>query len=143
MLAIAALLFGTYGPAAEVSLASKIFPRHITNLFLLVNMDGIKLTMQLIKQFQVQKIGPLQKLKILDWFNQIYADLVRNIDNGCVGGAFFEYSDEQEKGDAAERTMVTIIFFSVSHLFREWSTSRSTALQDKAAWIQMYGKSIL
>jgi hypothetical protein len=31
--------------------------------------------------------------------------LVRNIDQGCVGGAFFEYSDEQEKGDTAERTM--------------------------------------
>lgn len=32
-----------------------------------------------------------------DWFNQIWKDLVGHIDQGCVGGAFFEYSDEQLK----------------------------------------------
>jgi len=29
-----------------------------------------------------------------DWFNQVWQDLVGHIDQGCVGGAFFEYSDE-------------------------------------------------
>jgi hypothetical protein len=29
-----------------------------------------------------------------DWFNQIYKDLVIHIDAGCIGGVFFEYSDE-------------------------------------------------
>ncbi len=45
---------------------------------------------------------------LIDWFNQIYQSLVTNIDNGCIGGAFFEYSDEKEKGDEQERTMVII-----------------------------------
>jgi len=29
-----------------------------------------------------------------NWVNQVWKDLVGHIDEGCVGGAFFEYSDE-------------------------------------------------
>ena len=31
---------------------------------------------------------------IPDWSNQIWADLVKHIDQGCIGGVFFEFSDE-------------------------------------------------
>lgn len=32
--------------------------------------------------------------QIPNWFNQMWRDLVHNIDRGCIGGAYFEYSDE-------------------------------------------------
>ena len=42
----------------------------------------------------------------LDWINQIYKNLVANIDQGCVGMAFFEWSDEPYTKTAEDqRTM--------------------------------------
>jgi hypothetical protein len=50
---------------------------------------------------------------LLDWFNQIYADLIAHIDDGCIGGAFFEYSDEPYKADSLQQTM-GVVNFSVA-----------------------------
>jgi hypothetical protein len=35
-----------------------------------------------------------------DWFNKIWGDVVKHIDEGCIGGCFFEYSDELYKKNA-------------------------------------------
>jgi len=43
---------------------------------------------------------------IPNWFNQQWEDLVNHIDDGCIGGAFFEYSDEiYTKADALQQDM--------------------------------------
>ena len=43
---------------------------------------------------------------IPNWFNQIYKDLILNMDEGTIGGAFFEYSDElYSKTDVLQQTM--------------------------------------
>jgi len=39
------------------------------------------------------------------WFNELYYNLVENIDNGCIGGIFFEWNDEPQKPAANQRTM--------------------------------------
>jgi len=40
-----------------------------------------------------------------DWFNQHWKDLIAHVDDGCIGGAFFEYSDEELKEDPLQREM--------------------------------------
>ena len=42
---------------------------------------------------------------IPDWFNQKLADLFNYVDDGCVGYAFFEFSDEATKADPLQQTM--------------------------------------
>jgi len=44
------------------------------------------------------------------WFNQLYQDLLGHIGQGCIGGAFFEYSDEPLKTDALQQTMGLVEF---------------------------------
>lgn len=45
---------------------------------------------------------------IPDWFNQKLADLFNYVDDGCVGYAFFEFSDEATKADPLQKTMGVI-----------------------------------
>ena len=46
-----------------------------------------------------------------DWFNRIYQDLVVHMDEGTIGGAFFEYSDEPySKVDVLQQTMGVVAF---------------------------------
>jgi len=46
-----------------------------------------------------------------NWFNSIWRDLLRHIDDGCIGGAFFEYSDEPySKVDPLQQTMGLVQF---------------------------------
>lgn len=33
------------------------------------------------------------------WWNQLYYNVLHNIDQGCLGSVFFEYSDEPYKAD--------------------------------------------
>ncbi len=42
---------------------------------------------------------------IPNWFNQKLADLFPHVDDGCVGYAFFEFSDEATKVDPMQKTM--------------------------------------
>jgi len=46
---------------------------------------------------------------IPNWFNQIWLDGINHIDQGCVGGTFFEYSDEPLKA-ALQQTMGVVSF---------------------------------
>jgi len=39
------------------------------------------------------------------WFNSLYEDLVGHIDEGCIGGSFFEYQDEIWKSDPLQQSM--------------------------------------
>jgi len=50
---------------------------------------------------------------IPNWFNQIWKDLVNHVDEGCIGGCFFEYSDEPNKADPLQQTM-GVVNFTVS-----------------------------
>jgi hypothetical protein len=61
--------------------------------------------------FQVRVVSTIRNS--LDWFNQIYSDLIQNIDQGCIGGAFFEYNDEPLKADVLQQTM-GVVNFSVA-----------------------------
>ena len=52
---------------------------------------------------------------MIDWFNQIWADLVVHIDEGCIGGVFFEYNDEPyTKADVLQQSM-GVVAFEVSY----------------------------
>jgi len=46
------------------------------------------------------------------WFNQQWKAIVSHMDDGCVGAAFFEYSDELQK-DGKQRTMGAVRFAEV------------------------------
>jgi len=46
---------------------------------------------------------------IPNWFNQIWLDAINHIDQGCIGGTFFEYSDEPMK-PALQQTMGIVSF---------------------------------
>ena len=57
---------------------------------------------------------------IPDWFNQIYKDLIANMDEGTIGGAFFEYNDEPySKVDILQQTMGVVAFAPSEVNFQE------------------------
>ena len=43
--------------------------------------------------------------QIPNWFNQQWKSLIENIPYGCVGGSFFEYSDEIQKADPLQQAL--------------------------------------
>jgi len=66
------------------------------------------------------------------WFNSQWKDLLMHIDQGCIGGAFFEYSDEpHSKVDPLQQSM-GLVQFSVGEANGQRSTSPDVWVPDIA-----------
>lgn len=72
-----------------------------------MNSDGTTSTTLSTIKFQVTNSHFFEHLHS-DWFNQIYADFIKHYDQGAIGSAFFEWSDEEGKDDPLQKTMGAI-----------------------------------
>jgi len=43
------------------------------------------------------------------WFNKLWKDLLRYVDEGCIGGIYFEYSDEKYKASGLDQTQLGVV----------------------------------
>jgi len=65
-----------------------------------------------------------------NWFNENWQDLTAHIDQGCIGGAFFEYNDEPMKVDPMQQTMGSVKF-SISYSNGANSTAANAWMADE------------
>lgn len=63
----------------------------------------------LIGEFGWLSINNTANYEHPDWFNKVWKDILDHIDNGCIGGVYFEFSDEKYKMSGPDQTQLGVI----------------------------------